>query len=494
MQAIDLLEIFPELILLLVICFILLVTPFIKENETNDDDVFFTPKAANLAYQISIVTLLILAFMFAMRVSDLPLRIMNGLYIIDPFSNVLKCISAIAVMVTLIYSKQYLIDRQLFRTDYIALVLLALLGQFVMISGANMLTLYLGLELLALSTYTLTAMRPNYPRGIEAGMKYFILGALSSGFLLYGMSMIYGATGSLDLEDVMRNISNDGVMRLVMAFGLVFMLAGLAFKLGAAPFHMWVPDVYHGAPTSVTLLIGGAPKIAAFAITFRLLVGGLQPLDMEWQPILIFLAITSLVLGNLTAIAQTNIKRMLAYSTISHMGFMLLGFLCVYDELAYSAAFFYAVTYVLSTLGTFGILMILSKKGFECETIDDLKGLNRRSPLLAFVMLLLMFSLAGIPPTVGFIAKLSVLDAIIDAGYLGLAIFAVMASLVGAFYYLRVVKTMYFEEPTDHSSIEGQGFAKGVLTMNGIFILLAGIFPAFLTTLCLNAIRMSLQG
>ena len=290
--------------------------------------------------------------MFAGRATDSPMRIMNGLYIIDPFSNVLKCVSTIAVMVTLIYSKQYLIDRQLFRTDFISLALLALLGQFVMISGANMLTLYLGLELLALSTYTLTAMRPNYPRGIEAGMKYFILGALSSGFLLYGMSMIYGATGSLDLDDILRTTSNDAVMRLVLSFGLVFLLSGLAFKLGTAPFHMWVPDVYHGAPTAVTLLIGGAPKIAAFAITFRLLVGGLQVIDVDWQPILIFLAVCSLLVGNLTAIAQTNIKRMLAYSTISHMGFMLLGFLCVYDELAYSASFFYAVTYVLSTLGT----------------------------------------------------------------------------------------------------------------------------------------------
>ena len=494
MQAIDLLQILPELILLLVICFILLVTPFLAEKEVNDEDIFFTPRAATIAYQLALLTLLVLAVMFAGRATDSPMRIMNGLYIIDPFSNVLKCVSSIAVMVTLIYSKQYLIDRQLFRTDFISLALLALLGQFVMISGANMLTLYLGLELLALSTYTLTAMRPNYPRGIEAGMKYFILGALSSGFLLYGMSMIYGATGSLDLDDILRTTSNDAVMRLVLSFGLVFLLSGLAFKLGTAPFHMWVPDVYHGAPTAVTLLIGGAPKIAAFAITFRLLVGGLQVIDVDWQPILIFLAVCSLLVGNLTAIAQTNIKRMLAYSTISHMGFMLLGFLCVYDELAYSASFFYAVTYVLSTLGTFGLLMILSNKGFECETIDDLKGLNRRSPLLAFIMLLLMFSLAGIPPTVGFIAKLSILDALVDAGYLGLAIFAVMASLVGAFYYLRVVKTMYFEEPTDNSVISGQGFAKGILTMNGIFILLAGIFPAYLTTLCLHAMRTSLQG
>jgi len=494
MQALDLIEILPELILLLVICFMLLVTPFLKETLSTDEDVFYTPRGAALSYQLAIITLFVLAIMFGLRVGDIPQMIMNGLYSIDPLSNVLKSVSSVAVMVTLIYSKQYMQDRDLFRVDYIALVLLALLGQYVMISGANMLTLYLGLELLALSTYTLTAIRPNFPRGIEAGMKYFILGALSSGFLLYGMSMIYGATGSLALDDILRVTNNDPVMRLVLAFGIVFLLAGLAFKLGAAPFHMWVPDVYDGAPTSVTLLIGGAPKIAAFAITFRLLVGGLEPLQADWQPILIFLAMASLVIGNLAAIAQTNIKRMLAYSTISHMGFMLLGFLSVYDEHAYSASFFYAVTYVLSTLGTFGLLMILSKKGFECETIDDLKGLNRRSPLMAFIMLLLMFSLAGIPPTVGFIAKLSILESLVDAGYIWLSVFAVLASLIGAFYYLRIVKTMYFEEPTDHSLLEGQGFAKGILTVNGLFILLAGIFPAFLTTLCLNVMRITLQG
>ncbi len=494
MQALDLLEILPELILLLVICFILLVTPFFKETVSSEADVFYTPRAAAVSYQLALFALFGLAIFFATRVGDLPQMIMNGLYSIDPLSNVLKSVSSIAVMVTLIYSKQYMKDRDLFRVDYIALVLLALLGQYVMISGANMLTLYLGLELLALSTYTLTAMRPNFPRGIEAGMKYFILGALSSGFLLYGMSMIYGATGSLALDDILRVTNNDPVMRLVLAFGIVFLLAGLAFKLGAAPFHMWVPDVYDGAPTSVTLLIGGAPKIAAFAITFRLLVGGLEPLQADWQPILIFLAMASLVIGNLTAIAQTNIKRMLAYSTIAHMGFMLLGFLSVYDEHAYSAAFFYALTYVLSTLGTFGLLMILSKKGFECETIDDLRGLNRRSPLMAIIMLLLMFSLAGIPPTVGFIAKLSILEALVDAGYVWLAVFAVIASLIGAFYYLRIVKTMYFEEPTDPTLFKGQGFAQGILTMNGLFILLAGIFPAFLTTLCFNAMRVTLQG
>ncbi len=494
MQALDLLEILPELALLLVVCFILLVTPFMAEPEAKRSDVFHGPRGAAFAYGLALITLLALSVAFGLRASSLPQTVMNGLYEIDPMSCVLKSIASLAVMVGLIYSKQYLIDRGMFRADFIALALLALLGQYIMMSGANLLTLYLGLELLALSTYTLTAMRQDYPNGTEAAMKYFILGALASGFLLYGMSMIYGATGSLDLKDIYQATMQSGVMQLVLAFGLVFLMAGLAFKLGAAPFHMWVPDVYQGAPTAVTLLIGGAPKVAAFALTFRLLVDGLQPTQADWQPILIVLAISSLVIGNLTAIAQTNVKRMLAYSTISHMGFLVLGFLSVFDEHAYSAAFFYSVTYVLTTLGSFGLLMILSRKGFECETLDDLKGLNKRSPWLAFIMLLLMFSLAGIPPTVGFTAKLAILEALVDAGYVGLALTAVAASLVGAFYYLRVVKVMYFDQPLDNSEIVGNGMARGVLTLNGLFVLLAGIFPATLTTLCLAAMRATMQG
>lgn len=495
MQVLDLLEILPELALLLVVCLMLLVTPFMDEPEATGSDVFHAPRGASFAYGLAIVTLLGLSVAFGLRAGDLPETVMNGLYKIDPMACVLKSVASLAVLVTLIYSKQYLIDRGMFRADFIALAMLALLGQCVMMSGANMLTLYLGLELLALSTYALTAMRPNYPRGIEAAMKYFILGALASGFLLYGMSMIYGVTGSLSLDDIFSKASSStGMMRFVLAFGLVFLMSGLAFKLGAAPFHMWVPDVYQGAPTSVTLLIGGAPKVAAFALTFRLLVDGLHPLQNDWQPIIVVLAVASLVIGNLTAIAQSNVKRMLAYSTISHMGFLALGFLSVYDEHAYSAAFFYSVTYVLTTLGSFGLLMILSRKGFECETLDDLKGLNKRSPWLAFMMLLLMFSLAGIPPTVGFAAKLSILEALIDGGYMGLAITAVLASLVGAFYYLRVVKVMYFDEPIDHSEISGNGMARTVLTLNGMFVLLGGIFPATITALCLTAMRATMQG
>jgi len=318
------------------------------------------------------------------------------------------------------------------------------------------------------------------------------LGALASGFLLYGMSMLYGATGSLDLDEIVKAVGDARINRLVLAFAVVFIVSGLAFKLGVAPFHMWVPDVYQGAPTAMTLMIAGAPKLAAFGLLFRLLVGALLPLTQDWQPMIMIMAVLSLVVGNLTAIAQTNVKRMLAYSTISHMGFMILGMLSIFDGNAYSGALFYAVTYVLTTLGSFGLLMILSRQGYECETLDDLKGLNRRNPWLAFMGLVLMFSLAGIPPTVGFAAKLSILETLIDSGHLYLAIIAVMASLVGAFYYLRVVKFMYFDEPVQTAPIEGGGIAKTVFTLNGVFVLLCGIYPATLMALCLTAMTKTL--
>ena len=406
--------------------------------------------------------------------------------------QLLKSVACFAVLVSLIYSKQYLIDRGLFRVDFIVLSLLALLGQCVLISGSNLMTLYLGLELLALPTYALVAMQRDSVLSTEASMKYFILGALASGFLLYGMSMLYGATGSLDLDEIIKAVGDARINRLVLAFAVVFIVSGLAFKLGVAPFHMWVPDVYQGAPTAITLMIAGAPKLAAFGLLFRLLVGALLPLTQDWQPMIMIMAVMSLVVGNLTAIAQTNVKRMLAYSTISHMGFMILGMLSVFDGNAYSGALFYAVTYVLTTLGSFGLLMILSRQGYECETLDDLKGLNRRNPWLAFMGLVLMFSLAGIPPTVGFAAKLSILETLIDSGHLYLAIIAVMASLVGAFYYLRVVKFMYFDEPVQIAPIEGGGVAKALFTLNGLFVLLCGIYPATLMALCLTAMTKTL--
>jgi NADH-quinone oxidoreductase subunit N len=378
----------------------------------------------------------------------------------------------------------------------------ALLGMFVMISGSNFLLLYLGLELLTLSSYALVALRRDNAVASEAAMKYFVLGAMASGFLLYGLSMMYGATGSLDINEVFKAIASRTVNHQVLVFGLVFIVAGLAFKVGAAPFHMWVPDVYQGAPTSVTLLIGAAPELAAFAIIIRLLVEGLLPLAFDWQQMLALLAIASLLVGNLAAIAQSNLKRMLAYSTIAQMGFMLLGLVAgvvngnTYNaQFAYSASMFYMVTYVLTTLASFGIILLLAREGFESEEITDLAGLNQRSPLYAAVMAVAMFSLAGVPPLVGFYAKLVVLQALIASGqamYIGLAVFAVVMSLIGAFYYVRVVKVMYFDAPLTATTVSAPHDVRTVLTLNGAMILVLGILPGGLMTLCARAIVATL--
>ena len=498
MQAFDLYAILPELVLLVAACLLLLASVYVPERVVStpgvEQDIFHTPRGVGFVYFFTIILLVYLILAFIGRMGDPALLAMNGLFQSDPFSNLLKACSCGAVLVSLIYSKQYLKDRALFRPDFIVLALLALLGQFVLISGANLLTLYLGLELMALPTYALVAMRHSSEKSVEAAIKYFILGALASGFLLYGMSMLYGVTGSLDLLEIFKVVADPRVNHLIMAFGLVFIVAGLAFKLGVVPFHMWVPDVYQGAPTAVTLMIAAAPKLAAFALLFRLLVNTLLPLLGDWQPMLVILALLSLVLGNVTAIAQTNLKRMLAYSAIAQMGFVLLGMLSVFDDHAFSASMFYVITYVLTTLGTFGLLMVLSRKGHDCETLDDLKGLNQKHPWFAFIGLVMMFSLAGIPPTVGFAAKLGVLEALVDGGHTFLAIIAVMASLIGAFYYLRVVKVMYFDQPVHETTISGSGFAKGILGLNSILVLALGIVPAGLMSLCLDAMRRTLLG
>jgi NADH-quinone oxidoreductase subunit N len=498
MELIDLIVLLPELVILLSACSLLVFSAFVKETPLAADglarEVFDTPRGANFVYNGALLLLLVIGTVFAFRIPDLPIYAMTGLFQADPLANLLKSASCFALLISLIYSRQYLVDRGMFRPDFIVLALFALLGQCVLISGANLLTLYLGLELMALSTYGLVAMRQDNAQSTEAAMKYFILGALASGFLLYGMSMLYGVTGSLDLIEIFKAVADPRINHLIMAFGLVFIMAGLAFKLGVVPFHMWVPDVYQGAPTAVTLLIAAAPKLAAFALLFRLLVNTLLPLFSDWQPMLIMLAVLSMVIGNVTAIAQTNIKRMLAYSAIAQMGFVLLGMLSVFDDHAYSAALFYAVTYTLTTLGSFGLLMLLSKKGYDCETLDSLKGLNKKHPWFAFMGLVMMFSLAGIPPTVGFAAKLSVLEALVDAEYTLLAIIAVMASLVGAFYYLRVVKVMYFDAPLREHEITGSGISRGILGINSIAILVLGIFPGALMALCLDVMRNTLLG
>jgi NADH-quinone oxidoreductase subunit N len=433
----------------------------------------------------------------------------GNMVVSDAMGHWLKCFAAIAMGVMLVYARPYAQDRGMLRGgEMYTLSLFALLGMNVMISGNNFLVIYIGLELLTLSSYAMVALRRDHAPSTEAAMKYFILGALASGFLLYGLSMMYGATGSLDISVVFKQVASGAFKQQVLVFGLVFIVAGLAFKLGVVPFHMWVPDVYQGAPTSVTLMIGSAPKLAAFAICIRLLVEGILPLAKDWQQMLMFLAIASLLVGNLAAIAQTNLKRMLAFSTIAQMGFLLLGLLSgvVFTgtagntsgaAAAYSASMFYAVTYVLTTLATFGVILLLSREGFESEEISDLAGLNQRSPLYAAVMAICLFSLAGIPPMVGFFAKLSVLQPLLASGQpmlLGLAIYAVLLSLIGAFYYLRIVKVMYFDAPISVTEPVSTMEVRTVLAVNGALVILLGLFPSGLMQLCLQAIVKTLAG
>jgi len=493
MNNINLIPIYPEIFLLISICTIMII------------DLFLSDAKRHVTYLLSIGAL---AYCGVLTLADLnsgtTTYTFHNMFISDPMSCLLKLFSYIAVGLTLIYSRQYVTDREMLSGtlggEFYVLALFCLLGQMVMISGNSMLIIYLGLELMSLSLYALVALRRNHAVSSEAAMKYFILGALASGFLLYGMSMLYGATGSLDLTEIAKAASSGTVNKTVLIFGVVFLVAGLAFKLGVVPFHMWVPDVYHGAPTAVTLLLGGAPKLAAFAICIRLLVEGLLPLAVDWQQMLMVLAVSSMVVGNLTAIAQTNLKRMLAYSTISQMGFVLLGLLSgvvdgnVFSAAnAYSSAMFYAITYVLTTLGTFGVVLLLARSGFEAENLDDFKGLNQRSPWFAFVMLLLMFSLAGIPPMMGFYAKLSVLQAVLGSGQVWLAVFAVMLSLIGAFYYLRVVKLMYFDEPVDFAPIVVNRDMRVALSINGAAVLLLGLVPGPLMDACASAIVKTLS-
>ncbi len=482
----------PEILLLVMACVVTLADLAVK-----------TPRRTG-TYMLTLATLAVVALMqfnYALAGETVPL--FGGMVVSDPLGHWLKGFAAVAVLVSLVYGRPYAGDRDMLRGgELFSLGLLALLGMFVMISGHNFLVIYLGLELLTLSSYALVALRRDDMAATEAAMKYFVLGALASGFLLYGLSMVYGATGSLDLAQVLAAIAG-GEATLkgspqVLTLGLVFVVAGLAFKLGVAPFHMWVPDVYHGAPTAITLMIGGAPKLAAFAIVIRLLVEGMAPLAIDWQQMLGVLAVVSLLVGNLAAIAQTNLKRMLAFSTIAQMGFMLLGLLAGVSggdvsnmANAYGSSMFYVVTYVLTTLGTFGVIILLSRQGFESDNIEDLAGLNQRSPLYAGVMAVCMFSLAGVPPLVGFYAKLSVLQALLaspSAFHIGLAVFAVLMSLIGAFYYLRLVKVMYFDAPVQTAPIEAGAEVRSVLSLNGALVLVLGIVPGGLMALCAQSV------
>ena len=492
MNDMNWLAVYPELVLLGMACVVAMV------------DLWVTHPRRTPTYLLTQATLAVVALMHWLYFDGgFTIYGMQRMVVTDPLGQLLGAFAAMAVMVALAYARPYAEHRELLKGELFTLSLFSLLGISVMLSANNFLIVYLGLELMSLSLYAMTVMRRDNLEATEAAMKYFVLGALASGFLLYGLSMMYGATGSLDIPQVFNAIATGQINKAVLVFGTVFIVAGLAFKLGAVPFHMWIPDVYQGAPTAVTLLIAGAPKLAAFAITFRLLVEGMSGVAADWQQMLMLLAVASMLLGNLAAIAQSNLKRMLAYSTIGQIGFMLLGFTPTVISNntfsaanGYSSALFYLVSYVLTTLGTFGIIMLLSRRGFESENIDDLKGLAQRSPWYAAVMAIFMFSLAGIPPTVGFYAKLAVLQALVstnDATYIVLAVVAVLLSLVGAFYYLRLVKVMYFDEPRESAPIATTGDVRVLLSLNGGAVLVFGLLPGWLMTVCANAVLLALK-
>jgi len=470
----SLIPILPEIAILVLACTVLVLDLYLKEEQ----------KGVN--HVITIVGLLIAIGVTGLVGGGERQVVFDGSYVRDAMSDVLKILIFIVSLFAFVYAKDYLRDRNLWAGEYYVLGLFAVLGMSIMVSANNLLVVYLGLELLALCLYAMVAFDRDSPAGAEAAMKYFVLGALGSGMLLYGMSMIYGATGSIELETVARTSAEKGTQNQVLVFGLVFLVIGIGFKFGAVPFHMWVPDVYQGAPTSVALFLGSAPKIAAFALAIRLLVDSLGRLHSDWQGMLIILALLSMGLGNLVAIAQTNLKRMLAYSTISHVGFIFLGLLAGSGQ-GYAAAMFYAIVYAVMAAGAFGLLLILSRQGFDAEDLEDLKGLNDRDSWYAAMMALIMFSMAGVPPTVGFMAKLLVLESIVRVDLWWLALISVFFSILGAFYYLRVIKLMYFDQPvTEEPLMAGPG-ARVALSVNGLAMLILGIFPASLLSVCQGA-------
>jgi len=470
----SLIPVLPEIFILSAACLVLVVDLFLKEEQRV------------VTYGLSQLSLILGIGIILITSTDQTEIVFDGSVVRDTMSDLLKISIFVVTAGAFLYAKDYLRDRDLFKGEFYVLGLFAVLGMMVMISANSFLTVYLGLELLALSLYALVAFNRDSADGSEAAMKYFVLGALASGMLLYGISMVYGATGSIEFAAVSEGLGNPDVNKMVLVFGLVFVVIGLAFKLGAVPFHMWVPDVYHGAPTAVTLFLGSAPKIAAFALAMRMLVDGLGALHSDWQGMLVILAILSMAVGNIFAIAQANIKRMLAYSTISHVGFILVGILAGTAK-GYSAAMFYSIVYAVMATGAFGIVMLLSRRGFEAENLDDYKGLNERSPWYAAMMLLVMFSMAGVPPTVGFFAKMFVLDALVNVDMTWLALVGVFFSIIGAFYYLRIIKIMYFDKPETDEPLVASTDTRILVTVNGLAMLGLGVFPGGLMALCVSA-------
>ena len=468
----DFMPAMPEIFLLTMVCVILIIDLFLKDE------------SRGATYILSLIALIVTGFLSFSNYSTDTIMTFDGSFVLDPMATILKISICIIVIGVFIYAKDYLKDRNIYKGEYFILGLFGVLGMMVMVSASNFLTVYLGLELLSLSMYAMIAMQRDSIVASEAAMKYFVLGAIASGMLLYGMSMVYGVTGSLELATINTAVSTAD--RVVMSFGLVFIILGVAFKLGAVPFHMWMPDVYHGSPTSVTLYIASAPKIAAFAMTYRLLVDGLAGMHADWQMILVILSVLSMALGNIIAIAQTNIKRMFAYSTIAHVGFIIMGVLTGTQD-GYGAAMFYAIAYAIMSVGGFGMIVLLSRAGFEAENIEDFKGLNQKSPWFAFVMMAILFSMAGVPPFLGFWAKIAVLQEAVNSGLLWLAIVGVVTSIIGAFYYLRVVKVIYFDKPMDETPLQASMDIRLALSVNGMAILAIGLYPTALIALCVSS-------
>ena len=464
----------PEIVLFTLACIILVV------------DTFGSPEDKSFTYWLSQSSLIVAAALLFYLFPDTTEYVMSMNFVSDQMGSILKIFICVLTSVVFFYSYDYLKEHELVKGEYFVLGLFAVLGMMVMVSAYSLLTIYLGLELLSLSLYAMVAMHRDSQTASEAAMKYFVLGALASGMLLYGISMLYGVSGAIDLASLSTYISQQNDTGVLLTFGLVFVIVGIAFKLGAVPFHMWVPDVYQGSPTSVTLFISSAPKIAAFAMAIRLLVDGMEGLLENWQGMLMILSVLSMAAGNIIAISQTNIKRMLAYSTIAHVGFLLLGIASGSHE-GYAGSMFYVLTYALMSMGAFGMIILLGRRGSEADSIEDFKGLATRSPWFAFMMLILMFSMAGVPPLVGFWAKWFVIKEIVAMGYIWLAAVAVLFSVIGAYYYLRIVKLMYFDKPDKMTAIKASQGMRFVLSVNGLTLLILGFVPGAMMALCLKA-------
>ena len=467
----------PEIFIATMASVILLIGLFIKQDRNEI-----------VCFWLSVATLLVTSLLIIGDFSIESKLAFNGLFVDDPMADLLKIAICLLSAAIFIYSRQYNQQRGLFKNEFYVLGLFSICGMMVMVSASHLLTLYLGLELMSLCLYSMIAFYRDDSLAVESAMKYFVLGALASSILLYGMSLLYGLTGSLELSAINSAVSEMDENNLALILAVVFIVVALAFKLGAVPFHMWVPDVYHGAPTSTTAFIGAAPKIAAFALMFRLLVGGLEDLHDMWQQMLIILALLSVAVGNIIAIAQDNLKRMLAYSTISHMGFFLFGILSGTDA-GYSASLFYVLVYATMSCAAFGLILYLSAKDFESDRLNDLKGLSKRSPWLALLILILMFSMAGVPPTAGFFAKLSVVQALVDANLVWVAVTAVILAVVGAYYYLRIIKLVYFDAPESETTITGDKDNQIVLSFNVIIIVAILPWIGSLISLCNNVIQ-----